>query len=99
MSALGEVMGRREALVVCLVLLVLGGWALLIQRRRAGRDLAELRSSARAAMPRSLYELLAWTLASDGRTARLIALLMVLLLLVTLSDTFARVVEVLTGAR
>lgn len=97
MSNLGKVADGREALVIGAVLLILGGWALFTRRRRAAQDLAELRSTARAAMPQSLYQLLAWALASDGRTARLAVLMMVLLLLVTLNDTLARVVSAMFG--
>ncbi|MBU8857322.1 MULTISPECIES: hypothetical protein [unclassified Micromonospora] len=97
MSTSGEVAGEHEAVVVGAVLLVLSGWVLFARRRRGEQDLADQRSAARAATPQSLYQLLAWALASDGRTARLIALLMVLLLLVTLNDTLARTVSTLVG--
>ncbi|EEP71954.1 hypothetical protein MCAG_02281 [Micromonospora sp. ATCC 39149] len=92
-----EFADRREALVAVVALLVLFGWA-LFAGRRGRRDLAELRSSARVAAPQTLYQLLAWTLASDGRTARLVVLLVVLLLLATFDDSLARVAEALFGA-
>ncbi|WFE58246.1 hypothetical protein [Micromonospora sp. WMMD712] len=98
MSVFVELADRREALVTVTVLLVLLGWGLFAVRRRRGHDLAELRSTARVATPQSIYQLLAWALSSDGRTARLIVLLVVLLLLVTFDDSLARAIEALFGA-
>ncbi|SCG61964.1 hypothetical protein [Micromonospora halophytica] len=84
----------RDLPVLLLVLAVLLGWGLFTRWRRHTRDLAELRMVGDAAAPRTLFQLLTWTLASDGRTARLVVLLLVVLLLVTFNDGLARAVEV-----
>ncbi|MET8356655.1 hypothetical protein [Micromonospora sp. NPDC005171] len=93
--SIADLAARQETLVAMIVLVVLFGWGWFTLRRRSAADLAELRSVGADSAPQGLYQLLAWALATDGRTARLVVLLLVVLLLVTLNDALARAVEAL----